>query len=64
MNILNTSEAGQLLGVTARRVVQLIVAGRLKATRLGREYMIDPADLAAVAHRPWGRPLGYKPPRT
>ena len=56
MNIIGTVEAGRRLRVSSRRVRQLIEAGRLRATRLGNEWAIDPADLQAVAVRIPGRP--------
>jgi excisionase family DNA binding protein len=44
------------LGVTKARVIALIRAGRLRAEKVGVQYLIDPADLAAVRNRPPGRP--------
>jgi excisionase family DNA binding protein len=59
--ILSTAEAAARLGVSVRMVQKLIHTGRLKAKQLGREWAIDPADLAAVAERgkggwPKGKP--------
>lgn len=51
-----TAEAAAKLNVTPRRVVALIQAGRLRATKHGRDWIITAADLAAVKHRPPGRP--------
>jgi hypothetical protein len=34
----------------------MIVAKRLKAIKVGREWLIDPKDLAAVRDRKVGRP--------
>lgn len=53
---ITTGEAARLLGVSPRRVQMLIKAERLKATKHGRDWLIDRADLAAVAERKPGRP--------
>ena len=55
-DILTTQEAAQRLGVSTRRVIALIEAGRLPASRFGKAYAIQEADLAIVADRPTGRP--------
>lgn len=55
---LTTAQAAAELGVSVRRVQALVKAGRLSARRLGRDYLIDPAALAAVRHRPQGWPKG------
>ncbi len=39
-DFLSTAEAGQRLGVTGRRVQELIKAGRVPAVRQGRNYRI------------------------
>lgn len=51
-----TTEAAAALGVTPRRVVALIGAGRLPATKLGRDWLIRSTDLAKVRERKAGRP--------
>jgi excisionase family DNA binding protein len=53
---ISTSEAGEILGVTRQRVVQLIYQGRLKATKVANVYLIRKADLAEVENRKPGRP--------
>jgi len=53
---IDTGEAAKRLKVTRRRVQALIAAGRLRAVRLGRDWLIEPADLAAVRNRKPGRP--------
>lgn len=58
-DILTTQEAAQRLGVSTRRVIALIEAGRLPASRFGKAYAIQEADLAIVADRPNGRPAKY-----
>jgi excisionase family DNA binding protein len=56
MRIISTAEAARRLGVTTNRVRALIEAKRLKAIKIGREWLIDPKDLAAVKNRKPGRP--------
>ena len=56
MNIIGTAEAARRLGVTRNRVRALIDAKRLKATKVGNAWMIDPKDLDAVKDRKVGRP--------
>ena len=56
MKIIGTTEAAKRLGVNASRVRALIDSGRLKAMKVGREWLIDPKDLAAVKDRKVGRP--------
>jgi excisionase family DNA binding protein len=55
-DILNTEEAAARLGVSARRVQQLIKSGRLPAREFGGSYMIAAGDLKLVEDRPPGRP--------
>lgn len=59
MNIIGTAEAARRLGVHPSRV-RLIDAKRLKAMKLGREWLIDPKDLEAVKVRKVGRPKTLK----
>jgi excisionase family DNA binding protein len=56
MEFLTTKEVAQKLGITPRRVVALVTAGRLPATKFGRDYMIKEADLKLVEERRVGRP--------
>jgi len=56
VKMLTTKEAGEILGVNASRVRQLILAGRLPATKLGRDLFIKEKDLKKVANRKPGRP--------
>jgi len=56
MSLITTTEAGEKLGVTRKRVFQLIQDGRLPAQKLGRDYVIDEEDLKLVKNRPPGRP--------
>jgi excisionase family DNA binding protein len=56
MKIISTTEAARRLGVTANRVRAMIRAKRLKAMKVGHEWLIDPKDLDAVKERKVGRP--------
>ena len=58
--LITTREAASRLGVTVMRVQQLIWAGRLEATKLGRDWLIEEQSLAAVADRKPGR-AGWQP---
>jgi excisionase family DNA binding protein len=60
MKIIGTIEAARRLGVSANRVRALIESKRLKATKVGREWLIDPKDLDAVKKRKPGRPKSRK----
>lgn len=60
MKTLTTKETAERLGVTVRRVNDLIMSGRLPATRFGRAYMIKESDLKLVENRSPGRPLKSK----
>ena len=56
MKIISTAEAARGLGITANRVRVLIRSKRLKATKVGHDWLIDPKDLDAVKDRKVGRP--------
>jgi excisionase family DNA binding protein len=57
--VLTTDQAAERLGVTPRRVRQLIASGALPAERLGRDWLIQEEALAAVTIRPGpGYPKG------
>lgn len=49
---LTTTEAGRLLGVTATRVRQFIAAGRIRADRIGRDYVLTKGDVRRFAKTP------------
>lgn len=57
-DLLTTQQAADALGISRRRVRQLIEAGTLRATLVGRDYVIDRTNLDAFAarRRPAGRP--------
>jgi excisionase family DNA binding protein len=61
MSLLTTPEAAERLGVTVTRVQQMIVAGRLPAEKMGRDYFIKEEDLKLIADRKPGRPPKAKP---
>lgn len=54
MKLLNTAEAADKLGVSVRRVRQLIAEGKLPAHHLGRDYAIEESALSSV--RTYGKP--------
>lgn len=56
MGILSTAEAAVKLGVSVRRVQQLVQVGRLPAKVFGGSLMIEEKDLKLVADRKSGRP--------
>jgi len=53
--MITVKEAALRLGVTAHRVRQLIKARRLLAYKHGRDWVIEPSDLAAVHVRKYSR---------
>ena len=55
MNLISTTEAAARLGVSSRRVVALIKAGRIPTTKVGRIHLIKPKDLVPVTERKPGR---------
>ena len=56
MKIISTTEAAKRLKVSSSRVRAMIKAKRLKAMKVGHEWLIDPTDLEAVKERKVGRP--------
>ena len=56
MKIISAAEAARRLNVTPARVRAMIGSGRLKATKVGNMWVIDPKDLDAVKDRKVGRP--------
>ena len=56
MGLLTTAEAAHKLGISARRVQELIKDGRLPAQQFGRTYVINEDDLVLVSNRKPGRP--------
>ena len=54
--MLTTKQAAARLNISIRRVRALIYAGRLPATKAGRDWLITEQDLADYTPRPAGRP--------
>lgn len=53
---MTTQEAAVELHISVRRVRVLIDEGRLKASKRGRDWWIEPKDLETVRNRKNGRP--------
>lgn len=60
MTLLTTKQVAEELGITAKRVLQLIWEERLPAQKAGRDYFINSADLKLVKNRKPGRPRKQK----
>jgi excisionase family DNA binding protein len=61
MGLLTTRQAAGRLGISIPRVHQLINEGRLRAEKVGRDYVIREEDLKHVEDRPKaGRPSKAK----
>jgi len=61
IDLIGTKEAAEKLGVSLRRVQQLIELGTLPAQRIGRDYLIQEKDLSKVTiHGKPGRPQKNK----
>ena len=56
--LIGTGEAAQHLGVSPRRLRALIAEDRVRARWVGRQWLVDEADLLSVLVRPPVRPLG------
>ncbi len=55
--LIGTKEAAEKLGISLRRVQQLIEIGTLPAKRIGRDYLIQEKDLSKITiHGKRGRP--------
>jgi len=57
MNLLTTTGAARRLGISRRRVLAYVAAGRLPAQRFGVAWMIQADDLAVLVRRKPGRPV-------
>ncbi len=53
-NLIGTKEAAEKLGISLRRVQQLIELGTLPAQRIGRDYIIFEKELEKV--KTYGKP--------
>ena len=60
MAILTAAQAAERLGVSVRRVQQLVTDGRLPAELFGGSLMIKEEDLKLVENRKVGRPAKAK----
>lgn len=58
--MMNTKEAANRLGLTVQRIRQLIHQGDLRATKVGRDWIISEKDLDRLTRRPMGRPKTRK----
>jgi excisionase family DNA binding protein len=56
MQRLSVADAAKRLGISPRRVQQLVKAGRLPAEEFGGAFIIKESDLGLVANRRPGRP--------
>ena len=57
MKLLGTKEAAEKLGISLRRVQQLVETGTLPAQKIGRDYLIQEKDLSKITiHGKPGRP--------
>jgi excisionase family DNA binding protein len=56
MDFFTTKHAAKILGVNDSRVRQFILAGRLPAQKVGRDWLILESDLEKVKDRKPGRP--------
>lgn len=56
MGLINTQAAAERLGVSRRRVRQLIEEKKLPAITMGRDWIINESDLKLVENRKPGRP--------
>lgn len=55
-SLLTVQDVAKELNVSDSRVRQLLLAGRLKGRKAGRDWRIHPKDIDAVRDRPNGRP--------
>ena len=61
MNLLSTKDAAEKLGISERRIRQLINENKLKAHKLGRDYAIEVEELKHVQiYGKAGRPKTIK----
>jgi excisionase family DNA binding protein len=58
--MLSVAQAADLLDVRVQRVHQLIADGSLRAERVGRQWVVNDADLVRLDRRPAGRPLSAR----
>jgi excisionase family DNA binding protein len=56
MGLITTAQAAKRLGISVRRVQELISSQRLPAQQFGRTYVVNEEDLKLVENRKVGRP--------
>jgi excisionase family DNA binding protein len=56
MGLITTAQAAERLGISVRRVQELIGSQRLPAQQFGRTYVVNEEDLKLVENRKVGRP--------
>jgi excisionase family DNA binding protein len=58
MAMLGTSETAKRLGISARRVSAMILHGQMKATKIGKTWIIEETEVIRIAKtaRKAGRP--------
>jgi excisionase family DNA binding protein len=56
MGLITTAQAAERLGISVRRVQELISSQRLPAQQFGRTYVVNEDDLKLVENRKAGRP--------
>lgn len=61
MDLVNTKQAAERLGVSVARIQQWIWDGRLPAIRPGRDYLISLKDLDNIIEFRRGRPKNPEP---
>jgi excisionase family DNA binding protein len=50
----NLTQAAALLGCSVRAVRELVWAGKLRYTKIGKRFLLDPAELREYFHRQLG----------
>jgi excisionase family DNA binding protein len=59
--LIGTAEAARLIGCHRDSIRHMINQGRLKAQKVGRDWLIEEADLETVKEQPqFGRPRGVE----
>ena len=56
MGVVSTHQAAEITGLHVETIRELLRAGRIKATRIGRVYVIDERDLRAFMAKPRPKP--------
>ena len=56
MALITSAQAAEKLGISVRRVQELIKNGRLPSQQFGRTYVVNEDDLKLVEDRKPGRP--------